>query len=112
MPQKNKRIVVFSAFYEPFMSGAEQMVKEIVERLGADYDMFLITARLDKKLPKIENRPTFKLIRVGLGLKRMDKILYPLLAAWQARKIKPDIAHAIMESYAGGALDASFNSRM
>lgn len=80
------------------------MAREIVERLGADYDMFLITARLDKKLPKIENRPTFKLIRVGLSLKRADKILYPLLAAWQVRKIKPDIAHAIMESYAGGAL--------
>lgn len=86
------------------MSGAEQMVKEVVERLGNNYEITLIAARLSKELPLVENRPAFKLVRVGLGNKTIDKILYPLLAALRVRKIKPEIAHAIMESYAGGAL--------
>lgn len=99
-----KKLVILSAFYEPFMSGAEQMVKEVAERLGGNYETFLITARFDKNLPKVEDRSNFKLIRVGLGCKKTDKILYPLFAVCRTRKIKPDIVHAIMESYAGGAL--------
>jgi len=105
MPKEDKKkLVLLSAFYEPYMSGAEQMVKEIVERLGGNYETTLITGRFDKKLPKIEERKTFKLIRVGVGHKQLDKLFYPFLAALKTRKIKPDIAHAIMESYAGGAL--------
>lgn len=99
-----KKIVVLSAFYEPFMSGAEQMVKEIVERLGDQYKMTLITARLDKSLPKMEKRKVFTLIRVGLGYRQVDKLLYPILSAIKVWRIKPKIVHAIMESYAGGAL--------
>ncbi len=102
--ERKKKLVILSAFYEPFMSGAEQMVKEILERLGGKNKTILITARLDRALPKIEKRPTFILVRVGIGHKQIDKLLYPLLAAWKARSIKPDIVHAVMESYAGGAL--------
>lgn len=101
---KDKKIVVFSAFYEPYMSGAEQMVKEVVERLGVRHEMTLITGRFDWNNAKAEDRPSFKLVRVGIGHKQIDKLLYPFLAAWQCRKINPHIAHAIMESYAGGAL--------
>jgi glycosyltransferase involved in cell wall biosynthesis len=101
---KKKKIVLLSAFYDPFMSGAEQMVKEIAERLGKIHEITLVTARLDRRLPIEEKRAAFRLERVGLGYKNLDKILYPFLAAWKVRKIKPDIAHAIMESYAGGAL--------
>ncbi len=99
-----KKVAILSTFYEPFMSGAEQMVKGVAERLGSDYDITLITGRFSRALSAVENRPTFKLVRVGWGNKKIDKILYPFLAAWQVRQIKPDIAHAIMESYAGGAL--------
>lgn len=103
--QINKlKIVVLSAFYEPFISGAEQMVKELVERLGDFYDITLITSRLDKKLLKIEQRGNYKIIRVGIGNKKIDKILFPILSNFEILKIKPNIVHAIMESYAGIAL--------
>lgn len=98
------KIALLSAFYEPYMSGAEQMVKEVAERLGGRHEIILFTGRFDKKLSKEEKRPNFKLIRLGIGHKQIDKLLYPFLAAWESKKINPDIAHAIMESYAGGAL--------
>jgi len=101
---EKKKIAILSAFYEPYMSGAEQMVKEIVENLGDRYEMILVTGRFDKKLARVEQRKTFKLIRVGIGHKQIDKLLYPLLAALRTRRFAPVIAHAIMESYAGGAL--------
>ena len=104
MENKKIKLVILSAFYEPYMSGAEQMVKEILEHLGDKYDIVLITGRFDPKLPKQENRPTFKLIRVGIGHKQVDKLLYPLLAAFKIKNIKPQITHAILESYAGLAL--------
>lgn len=104
LEENKKTVVILSAFYEPFMSGAEQMAKEIVERLGGKYEMVLIAAHLDKKLAKVEQRANFKLLRVGIGHKKIDKFLYPLLAALAVRKTKPQIVHAIMESYAGGAL--------
>lgn len=86
------------------MSGAEQMVKEIAERLDNDYEIIIVTGRFDKTLPKKENKGKFSLIRVGVGHKQLDKFLYPILAAWRVRQLRPLIAHAIMESYAGGAL--------
>jgi glycosyltransferase involved in cell wall biosynthesis len=98
------KIVLLSAFYEPFMSGAEQLVKELAERLGSEHEIVVVTARLDRHLPRREERPFFKLRRVGLGHKSLDKFLYPVLAAWSVWRLKPDIVHAVMESYAGGAL--------
>lgn len=102
--QAKNKIVIFSAFYDPFMSGAEQMVKEILERLGGRHDLVLITARLDKTLPRFEQRKNFRIVRVGSGRKLVDKFLYPFLAPLESKRYKPDIIHAIMESYAGGAL--------
>lgn len=102
--KNNIKVVVLSAFYEPFMSGAEQMVKEIAERLGDFYDIAIITGKFDKKLQKIEVRENFKIIRVGIGNRVIDKILYPILSNFAILKIKPNIVHAIMESYAGVAL--------
>jgi glycosyltransferase involved in cell wall biosynthesis len=103
MPEKAK-LVILSAFYEPYMSGAEQMAKEIAERLGDAYDITLITGRFDRDNPVREERPGFRLERVGVGHKQLDKLFYPLLAALKARALKPEIVHAIMESYAGIAL--------
>lgn len=103
--QKNKtKLVVLSAFYEPYMSGAEQMVKQIVENLGDFYDITLITGLYDVELQRHEKRKNFKIIRVGLGHQKIDKILYPIFSNIEILKIKPKIIHAIMESYAGIAL--------
>ena len=94
------KIIIFSCFYDPFMSGAELFVKEVVERLADKYKFTIISARLDNKLPKFEEREHFDYYRVGLG-SSFDKWLYPVLAARLAKKLKPDIVHGVMESYAG-----------
>jgi len=100
---RKPRLVVLSAFYEPFMSGAEQMVKYIVENLGDRYDITLFTSRLDKTLPRTEQGSGYKLVRLGFG-STYDKYIYPLCVFFNLWKYKPDIVHAIMESYAGIAL--------
>jgi len=86
------------------MSGAEQMVKQVLERIGPKYETTLVTGLYDSKLPRHDDRGGFEIIRVGIGHKQIDKILYVFLAPFVARGLKPDIVHAIMESYAGGAL--------
>lgn len=98
-----KKIAVFSAFYEPFMSGAEMFVKELAERLGDKYEIMIITAKLRSDLKTEENFGRYKVIRVGEGNK-FDKLRYIWLAPLVAKKINPDIFHAVMESYAGLAL--------
>lgn len=99
------KIVILSAFYEPQITGgAEKMVKEVVERLGKKHDITMVTGLFDPKVERVEQREDFKIIRVGIGHKQIDKILYPILAALKTKSLNPQIAHAIMESYAGGAL--------
>lgn len=98
------KIAILSTFYEPYMSGAEQLVKHLLEKLDRSHELFLITARFNRELPQVEKRDGFVIYRVGLGHKTLDKFLYPLLAAWQVRRLKPQVVHAVMESYAGGAL--------
>jgi len=97
------KIVVFSAFYSPYMSGAELFVKEVVERLADKYDFCVITSRLSSKLSSLEIRDKYVIRRVGFGFAG-DKFLFIFLAPLAALKYKPKIVHAVMESYAGVAL--------
>jgi|GEM_PF-552228 len=91
-------IVIFSAFYEPYMSGAELAVKNIVERLASRYNFIILTARLDKSL-KSEKSNGYEIRRIGWG-----KLSYFVLAPFYAMTFGPKIVHAVMESYGGGAL--------
>lgn len=97
---KRPKIVIFACFYEPFISGAELFVKEIIKRLGTKYHFIVIASRLDKSLPKYEKHDHYEYYRVGLGNKN-DKWIYPILASRLAKKLNPDLSHAVMESYAG-----------
>lgn len=101
--ENKKTIVVFSCFYEPYISGAERFVKEVVERLSSRYRFVIISAKIDKDLKKIEEKEGYTIQRVGFG-KKYDKWLYPILAPIYAFKYKPNLVHAVMESYAGIAL--------
>lgn len=103
----NKQIVVFSCFYDPYLSGAERMVKEVIERLSGRFDFYIVTARLNRQLPRLERRQVeqgnYTIVRIGFGYP-IDKFLYPLLAPLQAWQMASSIVHAVMESYAGIAL--------
>lgn len=102
-----KRILIFSTVYLPFVGGAEVAVKEITDRLD-EYEFDMITARLDRSLPRVEKVGHVLVYRVGWGLK-IDKMLLPFVGAWKAmrlfRKCSYDASWAIMASYGGlGAL--------
>jgi glycosyltransferase involved in cell wall biosynthesis len=107
MTEMKSTIVIFSCFYEPFMSGAELAVKNVVERLASRYNFIILTARLQIRNPKSEirniNGNQFIIRRIGLGLP-LDKYLYAFWAPWVARTLNPKIVHGVMESYAGIAL--------
>jgi len=117
MLENKKTIIIFSCFYEPFMSGAERFVKEISERLSrpqrqqanlhggqaARYRFVIVSARIDKNLPVKVEKNGIEIHRVGFGNK-FDKWLYPILSPFVALKYKPALLHAVMESYAGIAL--------
>ncbi|MDP3793925.1 MAG: glycosyltransferase family 4 protein, partial [Candidatus Uhrbacteria bacterium] len=104
MNQK-KHIVILSLAYEPIVSGAERFVVETVKRLSSEYRFTIITARFKRSWPRIEERDGVRVIRVGFGLSYdADKYLFPFLAAWMAFRLRPDLVHAVMESFAGIAL--------
>lgn len=103
------RILIFSAFYEPFVSGAERMVVETVRRLAGNFSITVVTSRLDSKLPRRETKSiegstfTYEIVRLGVGA-TWDKFLFPILAPIWALRNSHDLVHAVMESYAGIAL--------
>ncbi len=115
----NRRIVIFSAFLTPFRSGAEACAEEVALRLCDRFDITIITAKLRGDLPRrdvlspspcgTERGPGGEVgrgvpvIRVGFGIP-FDKWLYPFLAPFAARKLKPDVLHAVLETFAGAAL--------
>ncbi len=99
-----RRVVILSAFLTPFRSGAEACAEEVAGQLKDRYDITIITARLRKDLPHLDHLPSgVKVWRVGIG-RSIDKWLYPFLAPRAARALKPDIVHAILETFAGLAL--------
>ncbi len=112
-----QRIVLLSAFLSPFRSGAEAAVEEVALRLKNRYDITIVTARLRRTLPPDDHISPLsrqasgqegegsgvRVVRVGIG-HPIDKYLFPFLAPFAARRCKPQIIHAVLESYAGLAL--------
>lgn len=98
-----KRLTILSAFLSPYRSGAEAMVEEVATRLTDQFDVTIVTARLQRSSPRHDHLQKARVIRVGIGLP-IDKYLFPFLAPFAARSLKPDIVHAVLESYAGLAL--------
>jgi glycosyltransferase involved in cell wall biosynthesis len=105
MAVKN-RILIFSTAYLPFIGGAEIAVKEITDRLPG-YDFDLITARLDRKLPKTEKIGKVMIYRIGWGFS-LDKFILAFLGHRLAgklhRKNNYTAVWSIMASY--GSLTA------
>lgn len=101
---KKTKLVILSAFLSPYRSGAEAMVEEVSVRLPETFDVTIVTGRYSRKLPKrsaLGDR--VKVIRIGLGFP-IDKWLYPFLAPLTVASLKPDIIHAVLETFAGLAL--------
>ena len=118
---QKKRLVYLSAFLSPYRSGAEAMVEEVALRLADTYDITIVTGRYSRKLPKNDfllsstspqplsrgergyAHKRVQIIRVGIGLP-IDKWLFPFLAPLRLGSLKPDIIHAVLETFAGLAL--------
>lgn len=98
----NKKVLIFSTAYFPFVGGAEVAVKEITDRLSG-FDFVMITAKLDKKLPDQEKIGNVLVYRLGVGDK-WDKFRL-ILNGWKKAKELGDfdIVWSIMASYAGFA---------
>ena len=101
-----KRILIYTTAYYPMVGGAEVAIKEITDRLN-NYEFDLITARLDKNLPKQEKIGKVNVYRLGWGKPKIDK----LYLAWQGHLLglklhsqKPyQAVWAIMASFGGFA---------
>jgi glycosyltransferase involved in cell wall biosynthesis len=99
-----KKLVLLSAFLSPYRSGAEAMVEEVTVRLADDFDITIVTGRYSRKLKKHDVLgKKVAVIRVGLGLS-IDKWLFPFLAPLTVGSLKPNIIHAVLETFAGLAL--------
>jgi len=98
----NKRVLIFSTAYFPYIGGAEVAVREITNRIN-DVEFVMITARLDKNLPVKEKVGNIEVYRVGKGSK-WDKFRLILQGPGIASKLgKFDLVWSIMASYAGFA---------
>lgn len=99
-----KKVVLFSAFVSPYRSGAEACAEEVAARLKDRYDVTIVAARMRQDLPVDDALPTgVKVRRVGFG-SAIDKWLYPVFAPSAAAALRPDIVHAVLESFAGAAM--------
>lgn len=80
------------------------MVEEVSVRLAENFDVTIITGRYSRSLPRRDVlKNNVKVIRVGLGF-TFDKWLYPFLAPIAVGPLKPDVIHAVLETFAGLAL--------
>ncbi len=98
------RVVILSAFLSPFRSGAEACAEEVALRLADQFEITIVTACLQRSLPAEDPlRGRVQVVRVGMGCV-LDKWLYPFLASLAVRRLRPQVVHAVLESYAGLAM--------
>lgn len=85
MTPDKKRLIIFATAYHPFIGGVETAIQEIAKRLHGRFEIFVVTSRFSRGLPKREIRPECTLIRVGIGSK-LDKwllLFFGCYAAWR-----------------------------
>lgn len=104
---KKRKILIFSTAYYPFVGGAEVAVKEITDRMSADFEFDLITAKLKKDLPSMEKVGVVNVYRVGIGRPLFDKLILPFRGALLARKLNKKANYfcfwGIMVTFGSGA---------
>jgi glycosyltransferase involved in cell wall biosynthesis len=84
----SKKLLIFSlAYYPSHVSGAEAAIKEITDRVGADYEFHLITHLFDMNAPRVEHIGAVNVYRVGFGNAYLSKVLFVPLAALKARSL-------------------------
>ncbi|TSC90614.1 MAG: hypothetical protein G01um10142_361 [Parcubacteria group bacterium Gr01-1014_2] len=106
MPDKSKKVLLFSTAYLPHIGGAELAIKETTDRLpNIEFD--LITAKLKRGLPDFEKIGNINVYRIGAGNKIFDKPLLPNLGFLKAislhKKKRYDLIHGIMASQGSAA---------
>lgn len=103
----NKKILIFSTAYYPFVGGAEVAVREITNILGSDFEFELITARFRKDLPEHEMIGNILVHRIGFGYPLLDKLTLPFSGAFKAYRLsrKEDFLcfWGIMATFGSGA---------
>lgn len=73
-----KRVLICSTNYLPHIGGAEIAIHEITQRINRqEFSFDVLTARLDRKLPRQETMGAVRVYRVGFGFWG-DKFLLPL----------------------------------
>lgn len=82
-----KRILILSTAYHPFVGGAEVAITEITKRLGKSFQFDLITAKMRKDLPDFEKVGNVNVYRVGTGSESLDKLLLPFRGAVLINKL-------------------------
>ena len=100
---RDRKILVINLSYLPLIGGVELTLAEIIKSLpGVEFD--IITARLNKELPKLEKIGNAAVYRIGGG-SRIDKILFPFRAFFKGwalfKKRKYSVIWAKSSTYAG-----------
>ncbi|MFZ2621032.1 MAG: glycosyltransferase family 4 protein [Minisyncoccia bacterium] len=102
-----KRILIFSTAYFPFVGGAEVSIKEITDRLSSEFEFDLITARLQKDLPRVEKISKVTVYRIGMGVPLLDKLWLPIggaVRAWHLNNYQSyHCLWGVMVTFASGA---------
>src|SRR3989344_2206273 len=106
--QPRPTILIFSTAYFPMIGGAELAIKEITDRLSADFDFVLFTARLKRSLSKHERIGPVEIRRLGFGvIPFLDKLFSPFAGAYFAHKLikknKIALFWSVMATYTSGA---------
>ncbi|MCK5285779.1 MAG: glycosyltransferase family 4 protein [Candidatus Pacebacteria bacterium] len=102
----NKRILIFSTAYYPFVGGAEVAIKEITDRTSG-IDFHMLTARMDRTLSKKEKIGNILVHRIGFGIPKIDKLCLAFFGFFYAQRLqkqnKYSVVWAMMASYGGFA---------
>ncbi|MBU6431176.1 glycosyltransferase, partial [Patescibacteria group bacterium] len=107
--RKDKRILIFSLAYIPFVGGAELAVKEITDRIQADnseawadFSFDMITLRFNKDWPKFERIGNVNVYRIS-----SPKIFFSFAAFFKAARLNAkrhySVIWSIMANRAGYA---------
>lgn len=113
----NRKVLIFSLMYHPFIGGAEIAIKEITDRIpqkSIHFDM--ITLRLNSELPRTEKIGNIIIHRIGFSKKGariedgkkflffLNKYLFPMMSFFKAvslhRKNKYDAIWCMLANYA------------
>lgn len=100
MMSKNKSILILIPSFLPYIGGAEIFLINLLDQIKNSHKIIILTPKFNSRLKSFEKYKNANIIRLGIGQKKLDWYIFPILGLFWGFKNrhKYDLVYSVLEN--------------